>query len=201
MEAYTYKATVVSVYDGDTFHAIIDQGLGITNGFPKGILVRLNGCNARELSDKPGGPAARDNLAAMLPAGTVVTMRSVSWDKYGGRVDAQVELPDGRDLVSVLVEEGWAAAWDGVGTRPIPAYPPVPVTTTPGAELAPADWLRRFLSLPRDRQTDVADAVLHDSRTAARCFEMDHAGAMAQLEDLHRARIEAARQPDDRPGT
>lgn len=125
MDPYTYKATIRSVHDGDSIHADVDVGFGLTVGSQNsvpGVMLRLHGCNALELSE-PGGSEARDHLVELLPTGTEVTLRTVRPDKYGDRYDAVVELPDGRDLVTVLVEEGWVAAWDGEGERPVPAWP------------------------------------------------------------------------------
>lgn len=127
MDPYTYKATVRSVHDGDTIHADISLGFGLSKGSEDsmpGVLLRLAGCNARELSED-GGPEARERLKELLPVGTQVVLRTIKPDKFGGRYDAQIELPDGRDLVAVLIAEGWVAAWNGEGTRPVPAYPPV----------------------------------------------------------------------------
>ena len=115
---YIYAATVLSVHDGDTIAVDADMGMSVhfrTN-------VRFLGCNAIELS-QPGGIEARDNLRALLPAGTPVVLRSVLVDKYGGRVDAQINLADGTDLIATLIAAHWAALWDGSGTRPTPPWP------------------------------------------------------------------------------
>ena len=77
------------------------------------VSIRLRGINARELS-QPGGKEARDHLTARLPVGTVVSVSAVEEDKYGGRFDAAVEV-DGHDLAAELVEQQWAAYWDGTG--------------------------------------------------------------------------------------
>lgn len=126
MDPYTYVATIRSVYDGDTIHADIDLGFGITKGNDEshvpGALLRLRGCNARELHEE-GGKEAREALRGILAAGTVVTLRTVKPDKFGGRYDAVVELPDGEDLVERLIAEQWVAAWDGEGERPVPPWP------------------------------------------------------------------------------
>ena len=116
---YTYRATVLEVHDGDTIKADLDLGLNV---WIKGAALRLLGCNARELSE-PGGTEARDHLSGILPVGTVVTLHTVKPDKFGGRYDAQVELGDGTDLVALLISTGWAAAWDGTGTKPVPPWP------------------------------------------------------------------------------
>lgn len=125
MDPYTYKATIRSVIDGDSIHASIDLGMGVWHGSENsvpGVLLRLAGLNARELSEE-GGVEAREHLRELLPEGTEVTLRTVRSDKFGGRYDALVELPDGSGLSERLVAEGWAAAWDGEGERPVPEWP------------------------------------------------------------------------------
>ena len=119
MTVWTYpRATVAYVHDGDTLAADLDLGFGLKLR----QLLRLNGCNAIELS-QPGGPEAHSNLAALLPVGIVVPVRVVGLDKYAGRCLAQITLPDGRDLVTVLVAGQWAAPWNGLGPKPTPPWP------------------------------------------------------------------------------
>lgn len=130
---YVYAATVVSVHDGDTLVVDVDQGF---HEWLHDAHLRLAGVSARELS-MPGGPEARDNLAALLPAGSRVLIRSakgerdpadtMSFDRYV----ITVQLPDGRDLAALLVAEQWAVWWDG-RSRPIP-YPPWPRTLAGGS--------------------------------------------------------------------
>lgn len=131
--AQTHPATVVEVHDGDTIKVAArlarnrgrDQDLGFHVYRESGwlvlhALVRLLGCNARELS-QPGGVEARDHLAALLPVGKVVTLTTVGADKFA-RWDAKV-LADGVDLVQQLIDDEWLAPWDGTGERPLPPWP------------------------------------------------------------------------------
>ena len=119
---YVYRAAIVSVHDGDTLTATVSLGFDIT--FTTNI--RLLGMNARELS-APGGKEARDNLRALLPSGTVVTISSASWDKYGGRCDASITYlgADGQphDLVGGLIAQQWGAPYGGSGPMPVPPWP------------------------------------------------------------------------------
>ncbi len=117
-------AQVVRVIDADTVALDVDLGFGVWQRYQS---FRLLGCNGRERSDV-GGPEATAHLAAILPAGTFVSLASIKPDKYGGRYDAKITLPDGRDLTQVLVAEGWAAAWDGKGSKPVPPWPRQPLT-------------------------------------------------------------------------
>lgn len=127
-DLYVYNATVRSVYDGDTFRADLDMGLGVVfrGEDGNGIQLRLRGCNAIELHDL-GGKEAQQNLASLLPIGSTVTLRTVKSDKYGGRYDAQITLADGRDLVSLLIQQGYAVPYTGQGPKLVPIFPPVPL--------------------------------------------------------------------------
>jgi endonuclease YncB( thermonuclease family) len=122
---YQYYAYVRSVHDGDSLTVDVDLGMGV---WKHSVALRLYGCNARELSD-PGGPEARDAVAALLPVGTRVVVhsykpdRDLPEDKYGGRYDASITLPDGDDLVTLLVAQQWVAPWDGKGAKPVPPWP------------------------------------------------------------------------------
>jgi endonuclease YncB( thermonuclease family) len=119
MDLYTYRATINYVHDGDTINVDLDQGL---DQWHKRLNVRFLGGNAAELRT-PGGDAAAANLKAMLPLGTVITLRSVAWDKFGGRVDADVVQLAGVDLIQLLITEQWLAPWDGTGPKPVPPWP------------------------------------------------------------------------------
>ena len=122
---YVYDATVEEVHDCDTVRLSVDLGFDHTQ---RRVTLRLHGCNARELSE-PGGMEARNFLRNLLPVGTPVLIRSIKNDKYGGRYNALLALPDGRDVVTLLLKAGYVAAWDGSGTRPVPAWPIVAPTT------------------------------------------------------------------------
>lgn len=119
LDPYVFNATVDYVHDGDTIRVSIDLGLNV---WAKSWSIRFVGCNAAELGT-PGGDAAAANLKALLPPGTQVTLKSVAYDKFGGRLDADVIEVDGTDLIQQLIAEQWLAAWDGTGTRPVPPWP------------------------------------------------------------------------------
>lgn len=125
-----HTATVRSVHDGDSIRCDIEVGslmladealTVVTKNRP----VRLAGCNAWELST-PAGKAARDNLTALLPPGTPVTLTTVTGYKYGGsgEVVAGVTVA-GVDLVALLIADEWCAPYDGTGkmTDHVPPWP------------------------------------------------------------------------------
>jgi endonuclease YncB( thermonuclease family) len=118
---YRWPAVVTAVHDGDTITADVNlRGFGV---WVRGQVFRLAGCNARELAE-PGGLEARDHLRELLNFGeNSVTLTSIRPDKFGGRYDCAITLPDGSDLVAELIADGWAAAWDGRGIKPVPSWP------------------------------------------------------------------------------
>ena len=93
---YEYKATVISVTDGDTVRLDIDLGFNITiHNTP----IRLIGIDAPEMNTI-AGKTAKTYLKELLPAGTVVTLQSYKdkTEKYG------------RILGTIMVEFGDTAA-------------------------------------------------------------------------------------------
>jgi endonuclease YncB( thermonuclease family) len=103
------RAVVEAVHDGDTFKCTADLGFRISINFN----VRLEGAAAPEL-DQPGGIGARDALAAVLPAGCVVTLESKRLDKYG-RAEARVLTEDGADIGAAMIGAGFCVAANDSG--------------------------------------------------------------------------------------
>jgi endonuclease YncB( thermonuclease family) len=121
--AYAGSVAEGGVHDGDTVHvAVVDVLLSV----PVVLAVRVAGINAPELSES-GGFEARETLAELLPAGTVVTLRHVHPDKYAGRVVGQVVTALGVDVAPWMIGEGLAVPWSGVGPKPPVPWPPVVV--------------------------------------------------------------------------
>lgn len=114
-----FGGVVWRVVDGDTVDVLCDLDV-----FEVWLMrrFRLLGCNARE-THEPGGKEAKANLAALLPVGTHIGVTSVRMDKFGGRYDAHITLPDGGDLIDLLIEQQWAAPWNATGERPLPPWP------------------------------------------------------------------------------
>jgi endonuclease YncB( thermonuclease family) len=106
-------AEIVAVIDGDT----VKLRAHIWLGQEVETSVRLAGINAPELrgdcdAERRLAAAARDYLAVLL-TGATVSLRDIAYDKYGGRVVAQVTDSAGHDLGAVLVAAGYARPYDG----------------------------------------------------------------------------------------
>ena len=110
-----YPARVLDFHDGDTAHLNVDLGFGFllsaydVTGHPV-ISLRVFGINAPELSTD-AGKAALAFAQQLCPPGTMVTVMSHGWDKYGGRFDGTIILPDGRDFGAVMIEAGQAVQY------------------------------------------------------------------------------------------
>lgn len=132
----TFTATVVRVVDGDTANLAVrlkklsrrfnNADLGFSVYIEDGWLVlhyafRFAGCNAAEHGTS-AGDAAKEHLKTILVPGLVVTIDSISNDKYS-RYDARILLPSGEDLIAGLIRDQWAASWNGSGAKPLPPWP------------------------------------------------------------------------------
>lgn len=102
-----YRGVVRDWHDGDTCHVDLDLGFGIQLTAP--LSCRIFGINAPELNTDAG----KDALAFaknICPPATHVMVTSHGWDKYGGRFDGTLELPDGTDFAKHMLAAGKAVA-------------------------------------------------------------------------------------------
>jgi micrococcal nuclease len=93
-------ATVLSVGDGDTIR--------VSDG-AKRVTIRLACIDAPEMSQKPYGMAARQQLQALAPVGSVVSIKVKTTDRYG-RTVAEV-YRNGRSVNLAMVSTGEAFAY------------------------------------------------------------------------------------------
>lgn len=103
---WTYPAEINEWHDGDT--PICHIHLSPTIEW-HGVHVRVEGINAPELHDA-GGLAARDYANEICPPNSQVTLLASRPEKYG-RFLARIQLPDGRDFSTLMIESGHAAAY------------------------------------------------------------------------------------------
>jgi endonuclease YncB( thermonuclease family) len=107
-----YPAKVLDWHDGDTAHIDVDLGFSqraaayTLDGHPV-LSCRVYGINAPELSTD-AGKTALAYVEQLCPPGTFVTVVSHGWDKYGGRWDGAITLPDGRDVAAEMLASGHA---------------------------------------------------------------------------------------------
>ncbi len=104
-----YRATIERVVDGDTVHVLLSLGLDEYAY----RMIRIADINAPELfsgpkTERERGKAARDFLAALAPPGTKCRLTTRKDAASFGRYVAGIELEDGRDVATALVEAGHA---------------------------------------------------------------------------------------------
>lgn len=110
-----YPGLVRDWHDGDTCHVDLDLGFGfLLNTYDlkakPAISCRIYGINAPELST-PAGKTALAYALKLCPVFTFVTVLSHGWDKYGGRFDGSLTLPDGTDFGEAMIAAGQAVAY------------------------------------------------------------------------------------------
>ncbi len=114
VSAEAVPARVDYIFDGDTFSAqvALSPDVAVT------VRVRLINIDTPEMNgkcpyEKQMANRARNVLSALLPRGTVVELDNIKDDKYLGRINANVFLPDGRDVGLILIDSGLGRPYKG----------------------------------------------------------------------------------------
>jgi len=110
-QPYTYKATIVKVYDGDTFTIDIDLGFYIAYDQQVIRLARVNTPEIRG-DEREEGLKVRDTVRSLI-LGKEVTIKTIKdkKEKYG-RYLAEIEFEDEKgkliNLSDYLIKNGFA---------------------------------------------------------------------------------------------
>ena len=107
-----YRSEVLRIFDGDTFEARVNLWPGLDTT----TRVRLRGIDTPEMKARCGeerakAEAARDALRAILDHD--VGISRVTFDKYGGRVDADVSTAATSDVGAAMLGSGLARRYSG----------------------------------------------------------------------------------------
>lgn len=113
-DQYYRNAFVGDVIDGDTIELTVDLGFHLQHT----IRCRIRNMNAPETRgpERELGKICKDYLERELIAEDVL-VRTFKADSFG-RYLVDVQLPDGRDLATVMIQLGYAVPWNGKGRRP-----------------------------------------------------------------------------------
>ena len=118
---YEYNCRIVKVVDGDTIDVDIDLGFDIVLSNQR---IRLKGIDTpesrtRDLEEKKFGFLAKEVVKSYCPVGQTISLRT-SKDERGkfGRILGEFMVYHAtsdayRSLNSILVEEGYAVAYEG----------------------------------------------------------------------------------------
>lgn len=101
-----YLGHVTRVLDGDTFEAMIDLGFNVRQEFR----IRLDGIDTPELTTQKGQKALA-YVKDLIQDKTVI-LRDSGPEKYG-RARATVEMMDGSDLTTLLLEKNIGYEYHG----------------------------------------------------------------------------------------
>ena len=114
---YHYKVTKVT--DGDTIRVEVPW---MPPELGRDIAIRIMGIDTPEKGGRASceaeatlGAEATEFAKSMIAVGDVVEVHLISWDKYGGRIDADVFV-DGDNFAQMQIDRGLAKPYDG-GTK------------------------------------------------------------------------------------
>ena len=107
------------VADGDTIRTTLKLPCPLCN-----VSVRILGIDTPESTflakcekEKAKGLAAKAFVATMVQGQPEMVIKNFKWDKYGGRIDAYVEI-NGVSVGETLIKNGLAKPYTGEGPKP-----------------------------------------------------------------------------------
>jgi len=112
-DLYVYAARAQRVVDGDTVMLDVDLG-GKVHAYWD---CRMRGYDAPGHRTVPGTKATKALSDLLMAADLLVRTHKDENDKYG-RYLVEITLPDGRDVATTMVDNGFGLIWDGHGGHP-----------------------------------------------------------------------------------
>ena len=120
---YCYAAEMTlpirGVADGDTIKTMLNLPCPLCY-----VSIRILGIDTPESTYLAKCPAelakgleAKLFLTNLVKGHDTMTVRDVKWDKYGGRIDATVEI-DNKNVADLLIAAGLAKPYTGQGPKP-----------------------------------------------------------------------------------
>jgi micrococcal nuclease len=107
------------VADGDTIKTTLKLPCPLCN-----VSVRVLGIDTPESThlakcpaEKARGLAAKEFVTNLAQGQETMIIKSFKWDKYGGRIDAYVEI-NGVNVGEKLIANGFAKPYTGEGPKP-----------------------------------------------------------------------------------
>lgn len=107
------------VIDGDTFEIPPQVSMSILSDL--NVSVRVRGVDTPEIKGKcfderRKAEQAKISTKDSLSRARVVEIKNAEWDKYGGRINADVYV-DGLSLADILIDRGLGRPYDGGNRR------------------------------------------------------------------------------------
>lgn len=118
--ANPYDMVVTKVTDGDTIR--VDASSWVLPELGDTIALRIMGIDTPEKGGRAQceaeaklGAEATEFAKSIIAEGDVVQVNVLQWDKFGGRIDADVFV-DGKNFAQMQIDRGLAKPYDG-GTK------------------------------------------------------------------------------------
>lgn len=107
------------VADGDTIKSTLKLPCPLCN-----VSVRILDIDTPESTylakcakEKALGIEAKVFLTKQIEGKETMMARSIKWDKYGGRINAHIEI-DGVNIGDLMISRGYAQRYTGTGSKP-----------------------------------------------------------------------------------
>lgn len=118
--ANPYDMVVTKVTDGDTIRVAAPW---LLPELGDDIAIRVMGIDTPEKGGRAKceaeaklGAEATEFAKSVIAVGDIVSVNVLQWDKFGGRIDAEVFLEEGVNFAELQIERGLAKPYDG-GTK------------------------------------------------------------------------------------
>jgi endonuclease YncB( thermonuclease family) len=109
---------IVSVVDGDTIRSSMPLPCPLCN-----VSIRILGIDTPESNytakcpeEVAQGIEAKEFLKSFVGDETTMVISNYKWDKYGGRIDADVSVK-GTDIARLMIRNGYAVPYTGSGPK------------------------------------------------------------------------------------
>jgi micrococcal nuclease len=109
---------ILGVSDGDTIRTMVNLPCPLCH-----VSIRILGIDTPETNflakckkEFEHGTDAKNFLIQYLNGKSVMFVKDVKWDKYGGRINGIVEV-DGVNIADLLISKGYARPYTGKGQK------------------------------------------------------------------------------------
>ncbi len=109
---------VRGVVDGDTIQTVLELPCPLCYASIRilGIDTPESNFLAKCSAEQVKGTAAKEFLKEYVGDATTMIVRNIKWDKYGGRINANVDI-NGVDIGKLMIEKGYARPYRGIGPK------------------------------------------------------------------------------------
>lgn len=110
---------ILNVIDGDTIESSLNLPIPLNK-----VYIRVNGIDTPESThlakchkEQMAGGKAKEYMRRLLKSSVTMVITDYKWDKYGGRIDANVFI-DNINVGEAMIKAGLALPYNGRGDKP-----------------------------------------------------------------------------------